>query len=211
MPSPPSPSSQDRGIDRRGFLTAAALGGATIVGASALGAFDADAAFAAPTAPLDPGVRETAFAEGVIVGRDGNLLVVSGSHGDTHRVQVTDATSIWKLHPTDTSAIEVGDGMYGRGVHMPDGTIAADAVWLNIVNLVGDVESLGRDRLGLRHGEHSILGRVVLGTTVASIAGRAATPDLSGLRIGHTVEVIGAWRPSDDSVDLARITARGTR
>jgi hypothetical protein len=44
-------------LDRRRFLTAAALGGATIVGASALGGLDADAAFATTRSTLDPGSR----------------------------------------------------------------------------------------------------------------------------------------------------------
>ncbi|MEK8174819.1 hypothetical protein NKH77_54490 [Streptomyces sp. M19] len=39
------------GPGRRRFLTSAALGGATIVGASALGGLDADAAFAARAPP----------------------------------------------------------------------------------------------------------------------------------------------------------------
>lgn len=203
MPSPAS------GLHRRDFLTAAALGGAAIIGASTLGALDADAAFAAPTEPLDPGVQASAFAEGRITGRTGGLLTVAGSHGDSHRVQVTNATSIWKLTETDADAIEIGDGMYGRGVQMPDGTVAADAVWLNIVSLVGDITGIGREQLQLRHAAHTILGRVVRGTTVANIAGRAATTDLSGLRIGGTVEILGAWRPSDDSVDIARVTAGG--
>lgn len=198
------------GIDRRNFLTAAALSGAAIVGASALGGLDADAAFAAPAKPLDPAVSESSFAEGVVTARNGNMLTVAGSYGETHRVQVTNATSIWKLRPTDADAIELGDGMYGRGVPMPDGSIAADAVWLNIVNLDGDLTDVGQDRLTLLHAGHSILGRVVRGLTVAKVAGRAATADLSGLRIGHSVQVLGAWNPADESVDVARVTAGGS-
>ncbi|WP_243740695.1 hypothetical protein [Streptomyces sp. 8K308] len=48
--------SSPRRLARRGFLSSAAIGGATIVGASALGALDADAAFAAPGPSLDPAV-----------------------------------------------------------------------------------------------------------------------------------------------------------
>lgn len=197
---------QNRDLGRRRFLTGAAMGGATIVGASALGALDADAAFAAPTPPLDPAFATTSFAEGRVAGMNGSMLEVAGSHGESHRIQLTNATSIWKLHPTTADAIDPGDGLYARGVLMPDGSMAADAVWVNIVNLSCTIRGIGRDHLRLAHGEHAVVGRVVQGTTAASYAGAALTSDLSRLRIGQHAQVLGAWRPSDDSVDLVRLT-----
>lgn len=196
----------DSAMDRRRFLTAAALGGATIVGASALGAVDADAAFASTRSTLDPAVAASVFAEGRIGAIKGGLLHVAGSWGETHQVQLTNATSVWKLRPTSWEQIEVGDGMYGRGVRMPDGTIAADAVWVNIVNLECTLRGIGRDRIELAHGQHRVVGRLVPGTTVASYAGGALTADLSRLRIGQAVRMLGAWRPTDDSVDVARLS-----
>ncbi|HST67029.1 MAG TPA: hypothetical protein VLM05_17760 [Mycobacteriales bacterium] len=193
-------------MDRRRFLTGAALGGATIVGASALGALDAEAAYASTRSTLDPGVIESAFAEGRIGAIQGALLVVAGSWGETHKVQLTNATSVWKLRPTSAKEIEIGDGMYGRGVRMPDGTIAADAVWVNIVNLECTVAGIAADRLQLAHDKHAVLGRLIAGTTVASYNGGALTSDLSRLKIGQAVRVLGAWRPADDSVDVAQLT-----
>lgn len=193
-------------MDRRRFLGAAALGGATIVGASALGALDADAAFAGTRSTLDPGVVESAFVEGRIGAIKGALLHVAGSWGETHQVQLTNATSVWKLRPTSAAEIEVGDGLYGRGVRMPDGSVAADAVCVNIVNIECTVAGIGRDRIELAHDRHRVVGRVVTGTTVASYGGAALTSDLSRLKIGQAVRVLGAWRPSDDAVDVARLT-----
>ena len=196
----------DTPIDRRRFLTTAALGGVTIVGASALGALDADAAFASTRSTLDPAIATSVFAEGRIGARKGGMLHVAGSWGETHHVQVTNATSVWKLRPVSWEQIEVGDGMYGRGVRMPDGTIAADAVWINIVNLECTLRGIGRDRIELSHDQRRVVGRLVPGTTVASYAGGALTSDLSRLRIGQAVRVLGAWRPADDSVDVARLS-----
>ncbi|NYI06445.1 cell wall protein [Allostreptomyces psammosilenae] len=193
-------------VDRRRFLTSAALGGATIVGASALGGLDPDAAFAAPTPSLDPAVAETSFAEGRVAGRNGSVLEVAGSYGESHRIQLTNATSIWKVHPTTADAIEPGDGLYARGVAMPDGTIAADAVWVNIVNLACTIRGIGRDRLELAHGGHPVTGRVSPGVTAASYAGAALTSDLSRLRVGQAAQVLGAWRPKDDTVDVVRVS-----
>lgn len=192
-------------LDRRRFLTTAALGGATIVGASALGGLDADAAFATPIPPLDQAITASAFAEGRITAVQGSLLTLAGSYGDHYAIRLTNATSVWKLHPTSADAIEVGDGMYARGVGMPDGTIAADAVWVNIVNIACTVRGIGRDRLELGHGRHTFTGRIVEDTTTATYAGGSLTSDLSRLRIGQSAQVLGAWRPKDDSVDIARI------
>lgn len=197
-----------RGLDRRRFLTTAALGGATIVGASALGGLDADAAFAAPMPSLDPAIAKSAFAEGRITQINGSVLEVAGSYGDRHLIQLTNATSVWKLRPTTAADIKVGDGLYARGVDMPDGTIAADAVWVNIVNLYCTVKGIAKDRLHLTHGaqEHAVVGRIVGDTTTASYLGGALTSDLSRVRIGQSAQILGAWRPDDDSIDIARVT-----
>jgi hypothetical protein len=189
-------------IDRRKFLSSAAVSGATIVGASALGALDPAAAFADPTPSLDPAIDTAAFAEGRVTQIKGTALEVAGSHGNQYILQITNGTSIWKVHPTTLDAIEIGDGLYARGVDMPDGTIAPDAVWVNIVNLQCTVNGIGRDKIALGHNNNALVGNVLAGTTTASYLGGAQTPDLSGLKIGQTVQVLGAWRPVDDSVDI---------
>ncbi len=196
------------GFDRRRFLTTAALGGATIVGASALGGLDAEAAFAAPMPSLDPAISKSAFVEGRITQIKGSVLEVAGSYGTRHLIQLTNATSIWKLHTTTADAIKVGDGLYARGVDMPDGTVAADAVWVNIVNLITTVRGIAKDRLHLSHGanNHALVGRIVPEHTTASYVGGALTSDLSRVRIGQSAQVLGAWRPEDDEIDIARIT-----
>ncbi|HEY9440067.1 MAG TPA: cell wall protein [Streptomyces sp.] len=194
-----------RGLGRRSFLTSAALSGATIIGATALGGIDADAAFAAEPS-LDPAITKSSFVEGRITGITGSVLEVAGSYGDHARVQMTNATSVWKVRATTAAAIEIGDGLYARGVPMPDGTVAADAVWVNIVNLDTQIRGIARDRLHLAHGGHEVVGHVLPDTTNASYAGRALTSDLSRLRIGQSAQVLGAWRPSDNSVDVVRIS-----
>jgi len=198
-------------LDRRRFLTAAALRGATVVGtgvigATALGAVDADAVFAAPLRrPLDPAVPSSAFVEGRITSIDGGVLEVAGSYGDHARVRLTGATSVWKVRATTAASVETGDGLYARGVPMPDGTVAADAVWVNIVNLHTTIRGIEKTRLHLAHGTHEIVGNLIPDTSSASYSGAAPTADLSGLRIGQGAQVLGAWRPSDDSVDIVRV------
>jgi hypothetical protein len=197
--------SSGRHLDRRRFLTTAAIGGATIVGASALGGLDAESAFAAPVPSLDPAVS-AAFAEGRVVEINRNVLDVAGSHGERHLVQLTNATSVWKLRTTTAEAIEVGDGLYARGVTMPDGTIAADAVWVNIVNVYVTIRGIAKDRLHLSHGNAEVVGHIVPDTTTASYLGGALTADLSRTRIGQEAQVLGAWRPADGNIDMARVS-----
>ncbi|GAA3479046.1 cell wall protein [Streptomyces sp. NBC_00873] len=192
------------GMRRRRFLTTAALGGATIVGATALGGLDAEAAFAAEPS-LDPAIARSTFVEGRITGITGSVLEVAGSQGGHSRVQMTNVTSVWKVRATTAEVIEVGDGLYARGVKMPDGTVAADAVWVNIVNLDTQIRGIAKNRLHLAHGQHELVGHVAPDAS-ASYAGRALTSDLSRLRIGQSAQVLGAWRPSDNSVDVVRIS-----
>ncbi|MEK8174820.1 hypothetical protein NKH77_54495 [Streptomyces sp. M19] len=133
------------------------------------------------------------------------MLHLAGSYGDRSRVRMTNATSVWKVRATTAAEIETGDGLYARGVPMPDGTVAADAVWVNIVNLHTTIRGIQKNRLHLAHGGHELVGNVVADTT-ASYAGRALTRDLSRLRIGQSAQVLGAWRPADDSVDVVRVS-----
>jgi hypothetical protein len=193
-------------FERRRFLTSAAVAGATIVGASALGGLDPDAAFAAPMRPTDRAIPAADFAEGIITGVKGSTLHVHGSFGTDYLIRLTNATSVWKVHPTTAAAIKTGDGMYARGVRMPDGTIAADALWVNIVNITCKVRSITSDRVHLQHNQHTITGRILTGTTVATYGHASATKDLSRLRVGQAVQVLGAWRPSDGSVDVVRFS-----
>ncbi|NUH43205.1 cell wall protein [Streptomyces samsunensis] len=227
-------------LDRRRFLTAAALRGATVIGtgalsasalstgvlgtrvtgttgatgatgatgvigATALGAVDADAAFAAPIRPLDPAVARSAFAEGRIAAINGDVLEVAGSYGDHSRVRITGATSVWKGRATTAADIETGDGLYARGLPLPDGTLAADAVWVNIVNLHATIRGIEKTRLHLAHGQHEIIGNLMAERTSAAYGDASPTADLSRLTIGQSAQVLGAWRPSDGSVDLVRV------
>lgn len=194
-------------LGRRKFLTRAVLGStATVVGASALGAL-APEAMADPKLDIEAGAVDPNFAEGRITGVKGSMLMVTGSDGVFHMLQLTAATSIWKLRPSTLDAAQVGDGLYARGVLMPDGVLATDAVWLNIVNLQVHITSIGRDVLHLDHHGNRIVGHVVAGTSAAVYNGTPAVSDLSLLQVGKHAQVIGAWRPDTNEVDIATVYA----
>jgi len=194
-------------MDRRALLTRAALGATGLVAASALGSLAPEAAFAASAQAVDPGAPDPNFAEGLITGRNQDLLQVQGSDGRMHKIQLTGVTSVWKLRPTTIDQAMIGDGLYARGVMMPNGVLAAESVWINIVNLDVMINSISRSGLNLDHFGQKVFGHVQEGVTAAVYNGTPAISDLSLLRVGRHVQVIGAWRPGTNEIDLATIYA----
>ncbi|MGH8880066.1 MAG: cell wall protein [Stackebrandtia sp.] len=193
-------------MDRRKLLTGAVLGSA-IVGASALGGFAAEDAFAAEVLKIDPGAPDPEFAEGLIKSIDGSTLRATGTDTTLWSIRVTDSTSVWKLKPSDFDSIEVGDGLYARGALMDDGTLAADSVWVNIVNIKAHVVSVKDKELRLDHNGERIVAHVVDGTSAAVYNGSSAVSDLSGIKTDSHVQVLGAWRPGTNEVDIATVYA----
>ncbi|HEV7647047.1 MAG TPA: cell wall protein [Actinophytocola sp.] len=195
-------------LGRRKFLSKAVLGTAavtTVVGASSLGSFAPEAAAAQHSASA--GEVDPNFVEGRVISAQKGMLVVTSTDKSMHRIHLTGATSVWKLRPTTLDAAKVGDGLYARGVRMPDGTLAADAVWLNIVNLTVHITSIGRNMMHLDHRGDRIVGHVIAGTTAAVYNSTPAVSDLSLLQVGKHAQVIGAWRPDTNEVDLATVYA----
>jgi hypothetical protein len=198
---------RDALLGRRRFLSGAVLGTtAAVVGATALGALDPAVAMASPRmAGVGAGDIDPNFAEGRITGINGNTLMVTGSDRSLYRIHLSNATSVWKLRPTTFDAAQVGDGLYARGVRLGDGTLAADAVWLNIVNLDTQIVGLTPQVIHLDHNGKRIIGHVVPGTTAAVYNGTPAISDLSMLQVGKHAKVIGAWRPDTNEVDVATL------
>lgn len=194
-------------LGRRNFLTRAVLGTtATVVGATAMGAL-APEALAAPKLDVEAGAPDPNFVEGRITAIRGGMLMTTDLDRVINRIHMTKSTSIWKLRPTTADAARVGDGLYARGVRMPDGTLAADALWLNIVNLQVHITSIGRNVMHMDHNGDRLVGHVVSGTTAAIYNGTPAVSDLSMLQVGKHAQVIGAWRPDTNEVDLATVYA----
>ncbi|SFA93350.1 hypothetical protein SAMN05216266_102293 [Amycolatopsis marina] len=195
-------------LDRRRFMTSAVLGSAAgIVGATALGSVSPEVALAEQHANVGLGANmyDPNFVEGRITKISGNLLSVTSSDRSFHRIHVTNGTSVWKLRHTTFSEAELGDGLYARGLRLEDGTLAADSVWLNIVNLRTKIVGVGQNSLYLDSGHERLVGNVVRGTTAAVYNSTPAVRDLSMVRVGRHAQVIGAWRPDTDQVDISTV------
>ncbi|GAA1596112.1 hypothetical protein GCM10009804_60820 [Kribbella hippodromi] len=192
-------------MNRRSLLSRAALGATGLVAATAMGSLAPETAFAAGMQYPDAGQPDPNFAEGLITGRNQDLLRVQGSDGRMHRIQLTGVTSVWKLRPTTIADAKIGDGLYARGVLMPDGVLAAEAVWINIVNLTVGITSISRSSVQLDHNGQRVVGHVQSGFTAAAYNGTPAVTDLSMLKVGRHAQVIGAWRPGTNEIDIATI------
>ncbi|MFD0557960.1 hypothetical protein FB566_3248 [Stackebrandtia endophytica] len=197
-----------KSFDRRRLLTGAALGAAGVVTGSAFGSFAPEAALAAePTPGIDPGMPDPNFAEGLIRSISDDTISALGSDGTLWRVRVTSGTSVWKLKPTTFDNVAVGDGMYARGAVLDDGTIAADSVWANIVNLKAHVTSIGEQKLYLDHNDERVIAHVIPGTTAAVYNGTPAISDVSMVKVDSHVQVLGAWLPGTNEIEISTIYA----
>ncbi|MEU9885039.1 cell wall protein [Sphaerisporangium sp. NPDC051011] len=191
---------------RRQLLRSAVLGGgATVVAATALGSLGPEAAFGQAAPDIEPGAVDPNFAEGRIRSIKDNTLLVLGSNMVFHSIRVVDGTSLWKLGPVPFDQAKPGDGLYARGVRMPDGVLAAESVWLNIVNIKGHIMNITGDKLHLDHGGKEILCHRIPGKSVAIYSDSPPSADLSPLRVGQHVQVLGAWRPDTNEVDIATV------
>jgi|ERR687884_878293 hypothetical protein len=192
-------------LDRRQFLARAALGGATAVGAGSLGLAPLAAASGGPSDSVLTGLDPN-FFEGRIVSIDGSTLVVTSDEYLIRRIQVVNGTSIWKLRDTSFDQIAVNDRLYARGVIAENGDFVAQSIWVNIVNLHVEIASIRSDRLLFNHPSGRLVGHLVADTVAAYNVG-APTRDLSRLRPGLHVQVLGAWHPDTNEVDIAQIYA----
>lgn len=188
-------------MDRRALLTSAVLAGAT-----AFGSLAPESAFAqAQAQPVQPGERDPNFAEGRVTGLADTMLMVTGSDNTLWRIRVTQGTSIWKLTPSTLDKVAVGDGLYARGARLPDGTLAADAVWVNIVNLQVHIAALSRNTIHFDHRGKRIVGHVVPGTSAAVYNGTPAISDMSMVQVGKHAQVLGAWLPDTNEIEIATL------
>jgi hypothetical protein len=192
-------------MDRRRFLAATALSGAGVVSAAGLAgvlsATDAEAAGLDLAGQPDPN-----FLEGKVVSVDAASLVVMTPDLVLRRTLVTNGTQVWKVRDATLEAVQANDFLYARGLPLQDGSFAADSIWVNIVNL--HVEVVGVDASTLRFSHH---GEAWTGhlqpDTVARYSMRPPSRDLSGVSAGKHVQILGAWRPGTNEVDVSTVFA----
>jgi hypothetical protein len=193
-------------MNRRHFLAATALGGAGVVAASGLAGFvstatEAEAADVDLAGQLDPN-----FLEGKVVSVSSTSLVVLTPDLLLRRMLVTNGTEIWKVRDTTLDQVRAEDRFYARGVPLQDGSFAADSIWVNIVNLHAEVVGIDGSTLRFKHQGDAWTGHVQP-DTVARYSMKAASRDLSGVAAGQHVQIVGAWHPGTNEIDVSTVFA----
>ena len=193
-------------MNRRRFLAATALGGAGVVNAAGLAGM-LSTATVAEAADIDlAGLPDPNFLEGKVVSVDAASLVVLTSDLVLRRTLVTDGTQVWKVRDTTLEAVQADDHLYARGLPLPDGSFAADSVWVNIVNLHAEVVGVEGGTLRFSHHGEAWTGHLHP-DTVARYSMKAPSRDLSGVTAGRHVQILGAWRPGTNEVDVSTVFA----
>lgn len=59
----------------------------------------------------------------------------------------------------------------------------------------------------MEHYGDRIIGHVIPGTSAVSYNSTPAVSDLSRLRVGQHIQVLGAWRPDTTEIDIATVYA----
>ena len=75
------------------------------------------------------------------------------------------------------------------------------------MNLHAHIASVGRNVVHLDHRGQRIIGHVVPDRTAAVYNGTPAVSDISLLKVGRHVQVIGAWHPDTNEIDIATVYA----
>ncbi|HZU12156.1 MAG TPA: cell wall protein [Chloroflexota bacterium] len=198
-------------VNRREFLTRTVLSGAGVVSAASLGQLVAPAVDAASPVPgeAEQGGRNPNFAEGKIIGINGSVLTAQSSQLLVQRIQITNSTRIWKVRDTTLDNVQVNDRFYARGVPGSDGTFIAETIWVNIVNIHTVLASVASDRLILNQAHlhqtgDQLIGHIVPETVVIRNLA-PPTHDLSQLKVGSHLQIIGAWHPDTNEIDVVKI------
>ncbi len=197
----------DSRMNRRRFLTATALGGAGVVNAAGLAGMLSTATVAEAADTDLAGLADPNFLEGKVVSVDATSLVVLTPDLVLRRALVTNGTQVWKARDTTLDQVRPDDHLYARGLPLQDGSFAADSIWVNIVNLHAEV--VGVEEGGtLRFSHHGDAWTGHLQPdTVARYSMRAPSRDLSGITAGQHVQIVGAWRPGTNEVDVSTVFA----
>ena len=193
-------------MDRRRFLATTALGGAGVVSAAGLAGV-LSTATVAEAADVDlAGQPDPNFLEGKVVSVGAASLIVLTPDLVMRRMLATDGTQVWKVRDTTLEAVQANDHLYARGLPMPDGTFAAENIWVNIVNLHAEVVGVDASTLRFSHHGEAWTGHLQP-DTVARYSMRAPSRDLSGVSAGRHVQVVGAWRPGTNEIDVSTVFA----
>src|SRR5581483_3958104 len=132
-------------IKRRELLRGVVLGSVGVMSASTfapLGLEQPASGQQEVTGEGEPGGRNPNFAMGLVHAIDGVTIVSFNEESLIQRIELTNATRVWKGQDTALEEIRPGDFFYARGTPTVDGRFIAETVWVNIVNLHLQIDAI---------------------------------------------------------------------
>src|SRR5262249_54385454 len=128
-------------VDRRRFLRQA------VVGAGALPILGARASITSRAQTSTGDTKAPAFQDSSIKSVHGRILTLAGATLALETAESLKALSvlgarIWKGGAASTAHLQLGDVVWARGVPLPDGTLLATDMWINIVNVKGLIDTV---------------------------------------------------------------------
>ena len=187
-------------MDRRNFLRGIALGTVTAGSSIVLapGTAFAQGTESPSTGGYYPG---TVYAEGTVLHRTATSVALTHPELGVTDVALSARTSVWKGVDATAAAIGLGDHLSLRGYRLESGTIDAVAIWANIAWRRGAVSGVGGSTVSLQTAEGSPDLFHMAAHTALYRGDNPAEPFLGQIRVGHSVEALGASdRPGDELV-----------
>lgn len=178
------------------FVVFAAITGAIANGSSSQSAPVSPSSRSSPPATQQQTPVEN-FISGEVVKLSPNQIVLKRQDRAIVVLHLSPKTDVWSGLWVKSIPVQVGDRIYADVKRRPDGSFDIRRMWVNIINLVGNISSVEKNPPGLQIGiENRLLGSVVVQIDPRTQVNRqgketpySATP--VELYKGETVRIIG--------------------
>lgn len=146
------------------------------------------------------------FAEGKIIEINDNILQVESPNGIL-QVVLSPKSNIWKgRNGVSATSLQTGDFFYARG-KKSDVQLEATVIWVNIVNLTGEITNRSGDVLHLKDPANAswkvimsdVMTEFFQGSKINGPAGKEQ------VKVNVPVQVIGVWDEGNQHVSATRI------
>lgn len=201
-------------VSRRGFLQQALVAGAgTRLTAPLLGAGAAAALRDSVSTPQPPAELDPNFIAGRVVERvaDDEYLVEDPDK-KIRPMRVSPPTRVWKRAYVNRYGVVEGDCLYARGQLQPDGVLAVDRLWVDIITFPATVMQATADvHVMSEWTGDEFKFPVAPFTEVEQAGGGYAKGDASTLQRDDGLQAVGFGIPEDGTFSPSRLILRSAR
>ncbi len=142
------------------------------------------------------------FAGGKVVKKTSDGVVVDGG-GTVRAIRISADTAVWKefdLKPSEVE-IQLDDYLDVRGTALPDNTLMAKQMWINIGRWDGIIDTISSTRLVSTNPKSTKSRSIELSSKLEIVKAQDGTPlpnHLSGLTPGNSIGAVGLRLPNGE-------------